>query len=167
MNPGATRRRGVGNSAGSGSSIEPGQVQHRCNPPSGRVSNYDWAENMQPLIYVSGPYTAPTSDELAQNIKRAKLTGLKVRAVGFVPIVPHLAILNDDPRVFTYDKAMNECLEILGRCDAILMMDGWQESRGACIEHEAAIFAGIPVCYDVSDLCLPGGPKTSGKEQVQ
>lgn len=122
---------------------------------------------MQPLIYVSGPYTAPSSEELAQNIQRAKLTGLKVRAVGFVPIVPHLAILHDDPRVFTYDKAMNECLEILVRCDAILMMEGWQESRGARIEHDAAITEGIPVCYDVSDLCLPGGPKTFGKEQVQ
>jgi hypothetical protein len=82
---------------------------------------------MKPLIYVSGPYTASTAKELAQNIERAKLAGLNVRAAGFVPIVPHLAVLNDDPKVFTYDKAMNECLEILRRCDAILMMDGWMD----------------------------------------
>jgi hypothetical protein len=107
---------------------------------------------MKPLIYVSGPYTASTANELTQNIERAKLAGLKVRAVGFVPIVPHLAILNDEPEVFTYDKAMAECLEILVRCDAILMMDGWLDSRGACTERDFALRAGIPVRYSLAEL---------------
>lgn len=107
---------------------------------------------MKPLIYVSGPYTASTAKDLTQNIERAKLAGLNVRAAGFVPVVPHLAVLNDDPKVFTYDKAMNECLEILRRCDAILMMDGWIRSRGACMERDAALRFKIAVFYSIEEL---------------
>lgn len=107
---------------------------------------------MRPLIYVSGPYTAATPEDLARNVERAKQAGLRVRAIGFIPIVPHLAVLNDDPAVFTYDKAMSECLEILDRCDAILMMEDWQASRGATMERDAALRDGIPVCYGIADL---------------
>jgi hypothetical protein len=108
---------------------------------------------MRPLVYVSGPYTASTSEQLAQNIELAKQAGLKVRAMGLVPIVPHLAILNDDPPVFTYDHAMAECLEILDRCDAVLMMDGWRESHGAQRECSAALRAGILVFFSLAELC--------------
>jgi hypothetical protein len=110
------------------------------------------AQKVKPLIYVSGPYTASNEDDLTQNIERAKLAGLQVRAVGLVPVVPHLAILNDDPQMFTYDKAMAECLEILARCDAILMIDGWLNSRGACIERDFALRVGILVCYSLAEL---------------
>lgn len=108
---------------------------------------------MRPLVYVSGPYTASTPEQLARNIEMAKQAGLKVRALGLVPIVPHLAILNDDPKVFTYDNAMAECLEILDRCDAVLMMEGWRESHGAQRECSVALRAGILVFFSLAELC--------------
>lgn len=107
---------------------------------------------MRPLIYVSGPYTASTSAEVARNVERARQAGLDVRAAGFVPIVPHLAILNDDPRFFNYDKAMDECLQILQRCNGILMIDGWLQSPGARTEQRAAFRHRIPVFYSIADL---------------
>lgn len=106
----------------------------------------------QLLVYVSGAYTAPNPEQLQANIERARLAGLEVRKAGYVPVVPHLAILYDDPNDFTYEKAMQECLALLRRCDAVLMVDGWRESRGAKIERHVAYRHWIPVCHSMEEL---------------
>lgn len=121
---------------------------------------------MKHLVYVSGPFTAPSPEALAVNIERARLAGLKVRAAGFVPIVPHLAILNDNPTIFTYDNAMAECLQILFRCNAILMIDGWVTSEGARVERQTALTWGIPLFYDINGLSLYFAQPKSTKEQT-
>ena len=39
-------------------------------------------------------------------------------------------------------------LEILGRCDVIVMMDGWQESNGASRELDVAFKLDKEIIYD-------------------
>lgn len=41
-------------------------------------------------------------------------------------------------------------LEMLNECSCIYMMDGWQKSRGACIEYDFAIRAGKSVLFESS-----------------
>lgn len=116
----------------------------------------------QLLVYVSGAYTAPTSEQLQANIERARLAGLEVRKAGYVPVVPHLAILYDDPNDFTYEKAMVECLAMLKRCNAVLMVEGWRESRGARIERHFAYKHWIPVCHTIGELRISVPPLPQG-----
>ena len=46
-------------------------------------------------------------------------------------------------------SALLKCIEVLSGCDAIIMMPGWEGSRGANIEKQFALEMGIRV-YDFS-----------------
>lgn len=46
-----------------------------------------------------------------------------------------------------YTAILLECLNVLGSCDAIYMLDNFMESRGAMAEHAFAIACGIKVYY--------------------
>jgi len=37
-----------------------------------------------------------------------------------------------------YDKGMEHCLEILKRCDELWLCEGWQSSKGCCMERQFA-----------------------------
>lgn len=104
----------------------------------------------KPVVYVAGAYTAKNPALIEKNIERAKAVGLQVRAMGCVPLVPHIAILPASD--LSWDLAMQECLEILSRCCAVLMTEGWSESRGARLEHDMAKDWGIPVAHSLEEL---------------
>ena len=97
------------------------------------------------LIYISGPYTAANGRTVEANIAGAIAVGYKVRDLGLAPLVPHISVL--PPRPWDGDPwkaAMAECLAQLRRCDALLMMPNWQDSRGARMEVRFAKAWGIP-----------------------
>jgi hypothetical protein len=37
-----------------------------------------------------------------------------------------------------YMEGMHHCIELLSRCDEVWLCDGWQDSRGCCMEYMAA-----------------------------
>jgi hypothetical protein len=39
-------------------------------------------------------------------------------------------------------------LEQVANCDGIYMLHGWENSKGARVEHALAIFLGKVICYD-------------------
>ena len=43
-------------------------------------------------------------------------------------------------------------LEMMKRCDAVLMVPGWEKSQGAMIEYKVAINRGLPVFCSLVDL---------------
>lgn len=109
---------------------------------------------MRPLIYVSSPYTAGSSELVAANVERACAYGAQVRSVGAVPLVPHSAVLPFPAMTIqdAWGPAMAECLRMLEPCDAILMCPGWERSRGCRVEHSQAISWGIRVVYSVAEV---------------
>lgn len=102
------------------------------------------------VVYVSGPFTG----EVATNRAAAIAMGEKLRCLGYCALVPHIAVVPfeepDAPR--SYAQAMRECVELMKRCDAVLMTERWQQSRGARIEHFLALRAGITVAYTIAEL---------------
>lgn len=119
------------------------------------------------VVYIAGPYSAPTPDELAVNCTAAHALAKRVRAFGLVPFVPHTALgggetlgfLNDPIyRVpsLTWEEAMIECREFVQRCDAVLMVEGWERSRGATEERALAKACGIPVFDTFAELVAAG-----------
>lgn len=95
------------------------------------------------LIYIAGKYTAPTREERQRNIDAAEEAGKHVALQGHVPIIPHRisAHWDDDPRFAEWapEKWLTDyCFPMLARCDAIMLLPGWQDSPGAIQEHKYA-----------------------------
>lgn len=99
------------------------------------------------VIYIAGPYTAKTNWEVQQNINRAMEAGKLVAEMGAMPLIPH----SNTPLIFEgiqnpqfwYDGTM----EFLRRSDAILLIEGWENSVGAVTERDEAINIRIPIFY--------------------
>jgi hypothetical protein len=45
----------------------------------------------------------------------------------------------------SYLDGMEHCFEMLGRCDALWLCEGWQDSRGCNMEYAYAKGKGIPI----------------------
>lgn len=97
------------------------------------------------VVYICGPYTAPTRDEVQRNINVAERAGKAVLKMGHTPLIPHRisAHWDDDPEFnpeeWTHTAWMEKlCLPLLSKCDAILMLDGWPNSKGSVMEFEYA-----------------------------
>lgn len=100
------------------------------------------------VIYVAGPFRGPNSWEIEQNIRRAETLALEVWRAGAAALCPHTNTRffkgAADDRVW-----LDGDLELLARCDAILMTPDWERSSGARAERDFAIERGLPVLYDL------------------
>lgn len=103
------------------------------------------------LVYVAGPFRGPNSWEIEQNIRRAEALALEVWRKGAAVICPHA-----NTRFFQGaakdDVWLEGDLEMLLRCDAMIMTDDWKRSTGATHEHAFAETEGIPIFYNLADL---------------
>jgi len=103
------------------------------------------------LVYVAGPYSAPTIEGRTANIHAAWLVGCQVATLGVYPVVPHTNTQHMD-KIQDWQWWIDATLELMLRCNAVLMMEGWEKSRGARGEEAMAKKVGIPVFYNIVDL---------------
>ena len=103
------------------------------------------------VVYVAGPYRAPTEWGVLKNIQRAEELALRVWLAGAACICPH-----KNTAFFGGAAHDNVWLdgdkEIVRRCDAVVCTEGWQNSKGASGEVELARAIGIPVFEEFEDL---------------
>ena len=101
---------------------------------------------MQPLIYVAGPYRAATRDAIAQNIDAARVVGISAAALGWFPVIPHAntAHMELDLPELGDDFWLRGTMEMMERCDAVVLVPGWQNSAGTRGEIIRAEELGIP-----------------------
>lgn len=103
------------------------------------------------LIYVAGPYRASCEWHVLQNIRRAEEIALQVWQMGAACICPHknTAFFGGaaEDRVW-----LDGDIEMVKRCDAIICVEGWENSVGAAGEVEVAKALGLPVFEAVEDL---------------
>jgi len=52
----------------------------------------------------------------------------------------------------TYNKILEQCIDLLAKCDGIIMCKGWANSFGCSKEAEYAIQKGIEIYYCVDDF---------------
>lgn len=102
-------------------------------------------------VYVAGPFRGPHHWAIAENIRHAERLALKVWAAGAVALCPHLNTIHFQ-NALPDEVWLDGDLELLRRCDAIIMTDNWQGSVGARTEHEFALRLGIPVFYTIEEL---------------
>lgn len=103
------------------------------------------------LVYVSGPYRGTDDAEVEQNIRSARLVAMELWKLGHAVICPHANTsrfeLECDLIPATYivgDLAM------IARCDALVMIQGWERSEGAVTEKAHAERLGIPIYFSPS-----------------
>lgn len=84
-------------------------------------------------FYIAGPITGHDMVNVIENFKTGSQLAYELNATEIVnPLeLPHV---HDK----TWRSYMNECIAELVKCDAILMLDGWVNSKGAVIEHKIA-----------------------------
>ena len=98
------------------------------------------------VAYVVGPYRADTINGVAQNIQKSRDVALRLWKLGYAAICPH-------SNTAFFDGACPDSvwlegdIEILKRCDLVVLVDGWENSAGARREVEVAAAHGIPI-YD-------------------
>jgi len=108
----------------------------------------------RPFVFVTGPYSAPTEEEVERNIQRAINVGRIVFQKGYYPIVPHLLVreyydLGDNSGIFGYEPLMQYTLAIVPKCDMLLI---YEHSPGADREWELAESLGKAIYFDVDQL---------------
>jgi hypothetical protein len=106
-----------------------------------------------PLVYIAGKFTGKTRADVDQNIAAAVALALEVARIGAMPVCPHSNTSHPDfESLQPYTFWIDGTLELLRRCDAVVMVDNWRDSSGAKGEREEAIKLGMPVFYSVSAL---------------
>lgn len=96
------------------------------------------------LVYIAGPYRGPNAWAIEQNIRRAEDVAAQVWKAGLAALCPHANSRHMDG-VTTDENFLAGTLEMLRRCDAVVLIPGWGTSVGTRIEREEAIRRGIPV----------------------
>lgn len=103
------------------------------------------------LVFIAGPFRARTPWEIEQNVRLAETVALEVWRKGYACICPHA-----NTRFFQ-DAAPDELwlrgmIEIMSRCDIVLMVGDWTNSEGAKAEREKALGWKKTVLYSLLDL---------------
>ena len=94
------------------------------------------------LVYVSGKYRG----DVEENIANARKVAIALWEAAHAVICPHLNTFHMEVDCKLPDEGYIEGdLEMVARVDALVMVKGWQESKGANIEHAYALELGIPI----------------------
>ena len=104
-------------------------------------------------VYISGPITGRAD----RNVQAFDHAAAQLSRLGFDSVNPHDVGKEIDTGFFSGDEArwlayMRADIKALVDCDALIMLDGWQFSRGATIEAILARDLGIPVFYSIDAL---------------
>ena len=103
------------------------------------------------MIYVAGRYRGKSEQAVQLNVQACRQVGVICSERGWYPVMPCVLSagfehLTDKDDQFWLDNT----LELMLRCDAVVMAPGWLQSEGATNEYNEAKLAGIAV-YEVVD----------------
>lgn len=105
-------------------------------------------------IYVAGPYTGSTLEEIEENVRRAMEVGLKIWKKGHFPYIPHLThwpdMLSRELKIeMDWTDYMNWHAPWVDHCDALFLL---AESKGALLEYKRAKEEGKIVFHSLDEI---------------
>jgi|688.fasta_scaffold403896_3 hypothetical protein len=110
------------------------------------------------FIYVSGPYSSPTSETdeakkreiIEKNINIANEAALALVRKGHIPFVPHTMMRGwEDIHQVPRELALEICHRWVEKCDALYFI---APSNGAESERQIAISLDMPVYYNLDEI---------------
>lgn len=103
------------------------------------------------VVYVAGKFTAPDTWQRVRHVRKAEELGFAVAEAGAMPLIPHANTTNFDGTLsveFWYEGT----LELLRRCDAMILVPGWEGSRGVAAEIAEAKNLMLPIFERMEEL---------------
>lgn len=111
----------------------------------------------QRVIYVAGPYTAPTHIGVERNVLAAKAAAIELLKRGWAVLCPHTMTHTCEIGTGLEPEAFYESdLALLRRCDAIFFLRGWEDSQGTVREAYEAAELGLAAYYEADGYPVPG-----------
>lgn len=111
------------------------------------------------MIYVGGPFRSTNANGKSNawgvqcNVMAAMSLALEVWKLGAVAICPHSnSMFFQDADGVDDQIWLKGDIEILRRCDAMILTPNWTTSKGATAEAVFADANGIPIFHTISDL---------------
>ena len=105
----------------------------------------------RPILYISGPYSAGNGRSVTDNIAVARAHAVAAARKGWFPFTPHLNTAHfevDCPDVSHEEWLAGDIaiLRLLPRARAaVLLLPGWEQSKGARLERDWAIHLNLEV----------------------
>ncbi|MFX1559840.1 MAG: DUF1937 family protein [Promethearchaeota archaeon] len=109
-------------------------------------------------IYVAGPYTGSSLEEIEENVRRAMEAGLKIWKKGHFPYIPHLThwpdmLARELEIEMNWEDYMNWHAPWVEHCDALFLL---AESKGALLEMNRVAEMGKTVFYTLEEIPTVG-----------
>ena len=96
------------------------------------------------VAFISGPYRSDTPSGIVRNIRSAEAVAVELWRMGYAVICPHMnSALMDG--LCPDETWLKGDLEMLRRCDLVVMIPRWRTSEGSKAEAQEAWLRKIPV----------------------
>jgi hypothetical protein len=113
--------------------------------------HFDLNTPRRSMGYLSGPMSAELALDRALNRFKAIQASTQLWEAAILHYCPHAASPAIGSTDVDYETWMAMDIEILRRCDWILLLDDWAKSEGCRREFNVAMNLGIPVAYSVEE----------------
>lgn len=90
------------------------------------------------IIYIAGPYRG----DIEKNVKSAQAVGDKLASAGVAFVCPHSNGFPHEHVGQSDEYWLESTLEIMRRCDGVMLVDGWEKSHGTLGEVTEARILG-------------------------
>lgn len=108
-------------------------------------------------VYVAGPYSGDNVLDVLKNIGRGEKACARLFELGFAPFCPwhDKSYVTDNPDgQFSIEQFYDFSIAWLVVSDAVLLLPGWEKSKGTVAELKVAEELSIPVFYSEDELLL-------------
>ena len=107
-----------------------------------------------PVVYCAGPYRNSVGRAGVElNIQVARKVGVLAALKGWCPLIPQANTAHFEEVAPLPDEFwLGATMELMRRCDAVVLCPGWQHSLGTLAEVAEAERLGIPVYRSESEL---------------
>ena len=105
------------------------------------------------LIYIAGRFRGPTPWDVEKNIRAAEEVAFQVWSLSTQLTGGYVAALCPHMNCRHWDKTLSDDiwlaggLALLSACDAVVLVPGWESSKGTVAEVGLARKSGLPVFY--------------------
>lgn len=109
-------------------------------------------------VYVAGPYSPLNPDpiEMLENMRKGMRKSLEVFLLGYSPFCPwldhHYQLLLQEGETLTVEDYYKYSMDWLEVSDVVLVLPGFEKSKGTLAEIEKAKEFKIPVVHSLEEL---------------